>query len=419
VSKGGQVTTLDVEYVRGQFPALARVVNGRPAAYLDSPGGTQVPERVVAAVAEYLTAHNCNLHGAFATGRETDLIVRDAHAAMADFLGCEADEVSFGANMTTLNLLLAQALVRAMEPGDEVIITQLDHEANRAPWLALADHGIVVREVPVDVDTCTLRWDRLEAFVGARTRVIAVGYASNVVGTVNHVARIASIARAAGAYSVVDAVHFALHGAIDVRDLDCDFLLCSAYKFFGPHVGVVYGRRAASTPLRPLQVCTKPDRLPDKYETGTMNHEGLAGTTEAIEFIADLGRQTAGTCGTASERRQAVVAGMLAIEEYERPLALRLRQGLFAIPGVRVYGPPEGHPCTSTVAFTVAGRHPNDVASALGDEGLFVWDGDFYATTLVRQLGLGDGGGMVRIGLAPYNTMDEVERVISAVRQLA
>jgi cysteine desulfurase family protein (TIGR01976 family) len=413
------VTALDVEYVREQFPALARVVNGRLAAYLDSPGGTQVPERVIAAVAEYLGAHNSNLHGAFATGRETDRIVRDAHAAMADFLGCDADEVSFGANMTTLDLLLAQALAREMKPGDEVIVTQLDHEANRAPWLALADHGIVVREVPVDVDTCTLRWDRLEAFVGERTRVIAVGYASNAVGTVNDVARVATIARAAGAYSVVDAVHFALHGSIDVRALECDFLLCSAYKFFGPHVGVVYGRREASTPLRPLQVCTKPDRLPDKYETGTMNHEGLAGTTEAIEFIADLGRHAAGIRGTAMDRRQAVVAGMLAIEEYERPLALRLRQGLSAIPGVRVYGPPEDHPRTSTVAFTAAGRHPRDVASALGDEGLFVWDGDFYATTLVGQLGLADGGGMVRIGLAPYNTMDEVERVLSAVQQLA
>ena len=415
--KGERAAALDVEHVRRQFPALARVVNGHPAAYLDSPGGTQVPERVIAAVAAYLRDHNCNLHGAFATGRETDEIVRDAHAAMADFLGCDADEVSFGANMTTLNLLLAQALAREMRPGDEVIVTELDHEANRAPWLALADHGIVVREVPVDVESCTLRWDRLEAFVGERTRVIAVGYASNAVGTVNDVARVAAVARAAGAYSVVDAVHFALHGSIDVRAVGCDFLLCSAYKFFGPHVGVVYGRRAVGAPLRPLQVCTKPDRLPDKFETGTMNHEGLAGTVEAVEFIADLGRRAAGP-GAGIGRRQAVTAGMMAVEEYERPLALRLRQGLAAIPGVRVHGPPEDHPRTSTVSFTAGGRHPRDVASALGDEGLFVWDGDFYATTFMRLLGLAEGGGMVRVGLAPYNTADEVERVLAAVQRL-
>lgn len=416
--------SLEVEYVRAQFPAMSRLVNGHAAAYLDSPGGTQVPLRVVDAVREYLLAHNCNLHGAFPTGCETDTIVAEAHAAMSDFLGCDPEEVSFGANMTTLNLLLAQALLRDMRAGDEVVITQLDHEANRAPWHALADHGIVVREVPVDPESCTLRWDRLEAFVCDRTRVIAVGYASNAVGTVNDVARVAEVARSVGALSVIDAVHFALHGPIDVRAVDCDFLLCSAYKFFGPHVGVLYGRRQVGERLRPLQVCAKPDRLPDKFETGTMNHEGLAGTAEAVEFIADLGRTAepdgaAAEGGTVTDRRRRVVAGMEAIEAYERPLARRLRDGLRGIPGVRVVGPPEDRPRTSTVALAMDGVRPREAASALGEEGLFVWDGDFYATTLMRRLGYADRGGMVRIGLAPYNTVDEIDRVIAAVERLA
>ena len=246
----------DVAHVRNQFPALRRTVDGQPAAYLDGPGGTQTPQRVVDAVVDYLVNHNCNIHGAFATSEETDVVVQAAHEAGADLLGCRWEEVSYGANMTTLALLLSDAIARDIKPGDEVLVTQLDHEANRGPWLRLAERGAVVREVPVDLETCTLDWDAFERLVEpGKTRLVAVGYASNAVGTVNDVARAAALARAAGALSVMDAVHYALHGPIDVRAIGCDFLLCSAYKFFGPHVGLMYARREATELLEPVRLC--------------------------------------------------------------------------------------------------------------------------------------------------------------------
>lgn len=414
----------DVAHVRSQFPALARTVNGRPAAYLDGPGGTQTPQRVLDAVRDYLVNHNCNIHGVFATSQETDAMLRAAREAAGDFLGCDWDEVSFGANMTTLNLLLAQALRREMKPGDEVVITELDHEGNRGPWQNIEEHGIVVKEVPVDVDTCTLDWGAFEQLVGPRTRVVAVGYASNATGTVNDVKRAVALAKKVGAWSVVDSVHYALHGPIDVRDLDCDFLLCSAYKFFGPHIGMMYGRRSVTERLRPLKLRPQEDFPPYKFETGTLNHEGIAGALAAIEFIADMGRHHAELiagkvpAGLGGRRRD-IVAGMLAAEAYEQPLAKRLIERLSAVPGLRIYGPPAGHPRTSTVSFTLEGRHAQDVARTLGEQGLFVWDGDFFATRLIEKAGLVERGGLVRIGLAPYNTADEVERVIAAVAALA
>jgi cysteine desulfurase family protein (TIGR01976 family) len=417
----------DVEYVRRQFPALERSINGHPAAYLDGPGGTQVPQRVIDAVVAYLAHHNANTHGVFATSEESDAILEHAREAAADFLGCDAGEVSYGANMTTLTLLLAQAIRRELSPGDEVLVTQLDHEANRGPWDQLTDQGIVVREAPVDLASCTIEWDALEGLVGDRTRVIAVGYASNAVGTVNDVRRAAGLARSAGALSVVDGVHYALHGPIDVRDLGCDVLICSAYKFFGPHVGIMYVRREVSERLRPLKLRAQEDAPPFKWETGTLDHEGIAGAGEAIEFIADLGRHheayveegAPGRLDGLRERRRAIVAGMTASELYEQPLARRLIEGLEAIPGVKVYGPPAGHARTSTVSFTLGGWHAQDVARRLGEMGLLVWDGDFYAMRVVELLGIGDRGGLVRVGLAPYNTASEVERVIAAVAELA
>jgi cysteine desulfurase family protein (TIGR01976 family) len=413
----------DVVYVRNQFPALRRVVDGQPAAFLDSPGGTQVPQRVLDAVRHYMADINANTHGAFVTSQESDRATEAARATAADFLGCDADEVSFGANMTTLTLLLAQALRREMKPGDEVLITELDHEANRGPWEQLAEHGIVVREVPVDTATCTLDWAAFESLVSERTRVVAVGYASNAVGTVNDVRRVAALAREAGAFSVIDAVHYALHGPIDVRALGVDFLLCSAYKFFGPHVGIMYARRAAGAALRPLKLRPQDDAAPLKFETGTPNFEGIVGAAEAVEFIADMGRHhealVADKLGGAQGRRRAIVAGMLAAEAHEQPLAQVLIEGLSAVKGVTVYGPPAGHPRTSTVSFTLDGFTAQEVARALGERGLFVWDGDFFATRLVERLGLVGRGGLVRVGLAPYNTAAEVERVIDAVRRLA
>jgi cysteine desulfurase family protein (TIGR01976 family) len=408
----------DLDYVRGQFPALRRTVDGLPAAYLDGPGGTQVPRRVLEAVTDYLVNHNCNIHGVFATSEETDAIIEGSRGAMADFLGCDADEVSFGANMTTLTILLAQGIARTLKPGDEVLITELDHEGDRGPWQLLAERGIVIREAPVDLATCTIDWDGWQALLSEKTKLVAMGYASNATGTVNDVKRAAEAAHAVGALMFVDAVHFALHGSIDVRDIGCDFLACSAYKFFGPHIGCLYVRRDANDHVDPLKLRAQEDRAPYRFETGTLNHEGLAGAGEAVEFIADLGRHHADDPASVAGRRDAVVAGMHAIEAYEQPLAARLIEGLGALPGVRVYGPPAGHPRTSTVSFTVAGAKSPDVARALGAKGLFVWDGDFYAVRLVEKLGLVDQGGLVRVGLAPYNTAGEVERVIAAVAEL-
>ena len=419
----------DVPYVRRQFPALARTIDGQPAAYFDSPGGTQVPQRVVDAVTDYLINHNSNVHGFFATTIESDHLLADARDALADFLGCDWDEVAFGANTTTLNFLLAHSLARDLHEGDEVVITEIDHEANRGPWLSLQDRGVVVREVPVDPATCTLDWEAFAATVNERTKIVATVWASNAVGTINDVARVVALAHEVGAITVIDAVHYALHGVIDVAALGCDFLLCSAYKFFAPHVGVLYARRETAELVRALRLRTQLRETPFKFETGTLNHEGIVGAGAAVEFIADMGRhhlrRVAAEPALAERlegldgRRRQIVAGMLAAEAHEQPLARRLIDGLREIPGVTVYGPPDDHPRTSTVAFTVSGASPEDVCRTLSDEGLFLWDGHFYAIRLVERLGLIERGGLVRAGLAPYTTAAEVERLLAAVGRVA
>jgi cysteine desulfurase family protein (TIGR01976 family) len=418
----------DVPYVRRQFPALERTIDGRPVAYFDSPGGTQVPQLVLDAVTDYLVNHNSNTHGYFATTIETDHLLADARDALADLLGCDWDEVAFGANTTTLNFLLARSLVRDLKEGDEVVVTELDHEANRGPWISLQDRGVVVREVPVDTATCALDWNAFERMVNERTRIVAAVWANNAVGTVNDVARVVELARSVGALTVIDAVHYALHGVIDVAALGCDFLLCSAYKFFAPHVGVLYARRETAEVVRPLRLRTQLRETPFKFETGTLNHEGIAGAAAAVEFIADMGRhhlrrmtadpQLAGRLAGLDGRRRRIVAGMVAAEAYEQPLARHLIDGLREIPGVTVYGPPDAQPRTSTVAFTVGDLRPEEVCRRLGREGLFLWDGHFYAIRLVERLGLMDRGGLVRAGLAPYTTAGEVERLLSGVRRL-
>jgi cysteine desulfurase family protein (TIGR01976 family) len=419
----------DVPYVRRQFPALGRTIDGRPVAYFDSPGGTQVPQLVLDAVTDYLVNHNSNTHGYFAATVETDHLLADARDALADVLGCSWDEVAFGANTTTLNFLLAHSLARDLNEGDEVVITEIDHEANRGPWISLQDRGIVVREVPVDTATCTLDWEAFEAIVNERTRVVAVVWASNAVGTINDVARVVELARKVGALTVVDAVHYALHGVIDVEALGCDFLLCSAYKFFAPHVGVLYARRETAEIVRPLRLRTQLRETPFKFETGTLDHEGIAGAAAAVEFIAGMGRHHLRRVAAdpvlsprlegLDGRRRQIVAGMVASEAYEQPLAAHLIEGLREIPGVTVYGPPDGHARTSTVAFTLGDLRPEEVCRSLGREGLFLWDGHFYAIRLVERLGLIDRGGLVRAGLAPYTTADEVERLLDGVRRLA
>lgn len=419
------MTQFDVAWVRQQFPALSRTVDGRPVAYFDGPGGTQTPQRVLDAVREYLVEHNSNTHGFFATTEETDQIIRDARAAMADMFGSRPDEVSFGANMTTLCFMLAQSLAAGLSPGDQVLITEIDHEGNRGPWLRLAERGVLVREVPVHTSTCTLDLEALERMAHeGRTRVIAVNYASNAVGTVSDVKRVADVARRVGALSVVDAVHYALHGPIDVREIGCDVLLCSAYKFFGPHVGVMYVRSEVAGHIDALRLRTQEETPPDKFETGTLNHEGIAGTTAAVDFIAEMGRRhldlvAAGLPGGLSGRRRDVVAGMLANEAYEQPLARYLMTELADTKGVTLHGPPAGHPRTSTVSFTVDGSTAMEVARTLGERGLFVWDGHFYAVRLVERLGLIERGGLVRVGLCPYTTREEIDRLLAAVRGLA
>lgn len=412
----------DVEYVRRQFPALSLLINGFPAVYLDGPGGTQVPRRVIDAVTGYLAHCNANEGGLFYTSRESDRLLRESRLAMAEFLGAEADEVSFGQNTTTLMFQLALALGRdRQKEKSEILITELDHEANRGPWEALAEWGYTIREVRLDPETCEIDMGDYQAKLSERTAVAAFGYASNGVGTVNDVQRMVELAHQAGALTVVDAVHYALHGSIAVKEIGADFLLCSAYKFFGPHLGVFYGRKEIFDKLRTYRLKVQSDAAPYRMETGTLNLEGIAGAREAVEFIADLGRQFGRTQEElgASERRRAIVAGMQAVEEYEQPLARRLLEGLSALKKVKVYGPRAGSKRTSTISFTVEGINSARVAEQLGEKGFFVWAGHFYAIRLVERLGLLDQGGLVRVGLSPYNTSGEIERLLDELAQIA
>jgi len=414
----------DVEYIRSQFPALAVEVNGYQAAYFDGPGGTQTPQRVIDAIVDYLVRCNANAGGAFLTSRNSDQVITSAREAMADFLGCDPAEVAFGQNTTTLMYQLALALGRFKGDRDEILITEIDHEANRGPWQALEERGFVIREARFDAETCTLDLDDFKAKLNEKTLVTAFNYASNGVGTVSDVKQMVRLAHEAGALTVVDAVHYALHGPIDVKDLGTDYLLCSAYKFFGPHIGVFYGRRDQFENLPTYRLKVQYGSIPNRIETGTLNHEGIAGAGEAVEFIADIGARFGDTAkkdssGGTSERRKNVIAGMIAMENYEQPLAAKMIEALSQIDKVKIYGPPKGHPRTSTVSFTVDGVPADKVAAALGDKGIFVWDGHFYALRLVECLGLDKTGGLVRVGLTPYNTPEEIDRLIKAVGEIA
>ncbi len=415
-----RATTEWSEYVGGQFPALRNRSGEHGLAYLDGPGGYQVPQSVIHAIVEYLSNTNANSGGAYSTSIRTDEILDAARQTFADFFGCRSQEVSFGNNMTTLNFMLAQAIVRELSPGDRILITEIDHEANRGPWLELTDRGIVVDEARFDPSTCSLDMDDLRRKLTPKTKVVACNYASNALGTISNVRQICAWAHEVGALVVVDAVHYAAHGPIDVQELGADFLLCSAYKFFGPHVGVMYSRESILARLRTLQVRPANHNPPYRIETGTLNHEGIAGAAAAVEFIADLGRRFGEEKGTSrgrrGDRRRDVVLGLLAIDRYEQPLAARLREGLAAIDGTKLYGPPEDHPRTSTVSFAHDEHRADVIARYLNEYGILVWDGHFYAQTLVDRLGLSDRGGLVRIGIAPYNTREEVERAVELLR---
>lgn len=413
----------DAEIIRKQFPSMARTINGFPAAYLDCPGGTQVPQRVADKVLDFLIWHNANIHGAFATSVESDAMLLDARKAFADLFGCSSEEVSFGANATTMNFNLAHAIARDLKPGDEILITDIDHEGNRGPWEILEERGFIIRNVKVDLENCIIDMVDFAGKLNERTRVAAFNYASNGVGTISDVKKMVAMAHEFGALTMVDAVNYVLHGPVDVKDIDTDFLMCSSYKLFGPHIGILYAKKDKMEALRTIKVKEQENWAPLKFETGTLNHEGIAGAAEAIDFIASIGETCAedfinklvGLTG----RRRNVVSGMLALEAYEQPLTLYLIEELEKIPGVKVYGPPKGHPRTSTISFTVKNRAPREVAEYLASKGLFVWDGDFFASKLIFVLGLRESGGLVRIGLAPYNTKEEIDRALAAIRELA
>jgi len=409
----------DIRWVRAQFPALRQEVNGRPAVFFDAPGGTQVPERVIDALRDYLASSNANTHGAFVTSRRSDEIIANAHAAVADLLGCDTDEVVFGPNMTTLAFALSRAVGRELKRGDELIVTRLDHDANVAPWVALEERGAAVRFVDIHPEDCTLDMDDLKRQIDKRTRVVAVGYAANAVGTINDVAEVVRLSHHVGALAFIDAVHYAPHGPIDVRALDCDFLACSSYKFFGPHCGVLYGKREHLTRLQPYKVRPASEEIPDRWETGTQNHEGLAGVAAAIDYVAELGRRAS---PEASTRRAQLLAAYGAIRNYERGLAERLISGLLAVPGLTFYGirdPERFDHRTPTVAIRMEGHTPRQLAEFLGERGIFTWDGNYYALRLTERLGVESSGGMLRIGLVHYNTAEEVDRLLGALNEIA
>jgi cysteine desulfurase family protein (TIGR01976 family) len=400
-----------VEEIRAHFPALARRHGGAPVAYFDGPGGTQVPRAVVEATSDYLFHHNANTHWVYPTSIETDEAIVRARQTLADFLGASPDEIAFGQNMTTLTFHLARALGRGWGAGDEVVVTELDHQANVAPWRALArERGIAIRVARMIPETGELDLDDLARQLGSRTRLVAVGAASNAIGTITDVARVSRMAHEAGALVFVDAVHWAPHAHVDVRAIGCDFLACSAYKFYGPHIGILYGRRALVERLDVPKLIPAPDTAPERLETGTLSHEGMVGAAAAVDFLAGL--------AGGSTRRERLRHAFVALDERASVLARRLWDGLGEIPGVRTYGPPPGRPRTPTVSFAMRGRASVDVARALVPAALFVSNGDFYATTVVERLGHA-ADGLVRIGCACYTSAAEVERLLDAVRIVA
>jgi len=411
---------LDVDRIRARFPALAREQDGRPVAYLDGPGGTQVPRSVVDAMADHLVTANANHGGAFATSAANDAVVAEAHAAVADLLGAaDPDEIHVGPNMTTLTFHASRSIAAALEPGDEIVVTILDHEGNVGPWKAAAtDRGLTVRTVDIHPDDGTLDLDSLAAVLTPRTRLVAVGAASNAVGTINPVARIVELAHEVGALTYIDAVHLAPHGSIDVRALGTDFLVTSVYKWFGPHAGALYARSEVLDRLPAYRIRPAPDPI----ETGTQSFEAIAGTLAAVEYLRDLGRSVGGRSEGSGGRRAELVAAYGAIVAHERAIGTRMLDGLGRIPGIRVWGitdPGRWAERVPTFGLTIDGVAPADAAAELARAGIFAWDGDFYATGLIERLGLADRGGMLRLGLVHYNTADEVDRTLGELERLA
>lgn len=422
------MTDWDIDAIRSRFPSLRRPgPDGEPVAWLDGPAGTQVVDTCLRAINDYLLGSNANHGGAFGASVETDALVHDVRLAMADFLGAtDAQEVSFGANMTTITFAMSRAIGATLQPGDEIVVTRLDHDANVAPWLAMArERDLAVRWVGIHEADCTLDLADLEAALGPRTRLVAVGLASNAVGTINPIPHIARLVHTAGAQLWVDAVHAAPHVAIDVQALGADYLVCSAYKFYGPHVGVLWGRRELLEALPPYHVRPAGDAIPGRFESGTQAHELLAGLGGTIAYLEKVGITQGGAPGLPGTadglRRPRLLAAMSAARRYESALVQQLIEHVSTVPGLRLRGitdPSRHAERCPTIAFTVDGHHPRDIARLLGERGIYTWDGDYYAWELIRTLGLAEGGGMVRVGLVHYNTAAEVERLGRALLEL-
>jgi cysteine desulfurase family protein (TIGR01976 family) len=410
---------LDVAWVRSQFPSLVTQVDGQTAAFLDGPAGTQVPAQVLTAIQNYLVNSNANTGGAFQTSQRSDEMIAGTRRAMADFFHCDPCEVVFGQNMTTLTFAMSRAIGREFGAGDEILLSVLDHDANFSPWKALEEKGVVIRVADIRQEDCTLDLADLKNKLNHRTKLVAIGYASNAVGTINPVGKITRLAHEAGALSFIDAVHYAPHGLIDVEDLDCDFLVCSPYKFFGPHMGTLFGKREHLERFHPYKVRPSHNEIPDRWETGTLAHELIAGVGAAIEYIAGVGRHGD---PAAKARREALAAAYRATVAYERRLISRLIEGLQKIPSVRIYGITDpnrfGQRC-ATLSLRLGDHSPKLIAQFLAKRGIFTWDGNYYALNLTERLQLEQKGGMLRIGLVHYNTLEEVDRLLGAVRDFA
>ena len=411
MSAASTAAARSVESIRADFPALLRREQQHAVAYFDGPGGTQVPRAVAEAMTDYLYHHNANTHWVYPTSVETDALLAEARVVFADFFNATPADISFGNNMTTIAFHLARSLAHGWKEGDEIVVTELDHHANVAPWRAVArERGLVVRTARLDVDTFRTDHEEIRRLIGPRTRLVAIGAASNALGTISDVSAVCSMARAAGALSFVDAVHFAPHSLVDVQEIGCDFLACSSYKFYGPHAGILFGRAAIVQSLDVPKLEPAPEEAPERLETGTQNHEGIVGAAAAVNWISSLG-------GEGGHRRQRLARAYAALHAHGDALVARLWEGLASIDGVTLYGPRPGTPRTPTVSFTVHGHTTDDVARALVSQGLYVSNGDFYARTIAERLGRG-ADGFVRVGAACYTTADEVDRLLAAVAQL-
>jgi cysteine desulfurase family protein (TIGR01976 family) len=401
---------MSIEEIRRHFPALARIHNDYPVAYFDGPGGTQLPRIVVEAMNDYLYYHNANTHWAYPTSEETDAIIDSARSALADFLNAHPTEIVFGNNMTALTFHLARALGRGYQRNDHILVTDLDHHAKSAPWRAREkERGVQVRMVKMIPETGELDWEDFSRQLSGRTKLVAIGAASNALGTINDVRRAAKMAHSLGAQIFVDAVHYAPHGLIDVRDWDCDFVACSAYKFYGPHIGILYGRHDLLGSLDFPKLIPAPDSAPERAETGTQNHEGIAGAAAAVDFLASL--------APGATRRDRLRAAFQQLHERGDALVARLWNGLREMERVRPYGPPPGTTRTPTIAFTVNGLPSIDVAKKLAERGILLSHGDFYAMTVVERLGQAPHG-LIRAGCACYTTSQEVDRLLAGIQEL-